>query len=250
MAYPEDLEGKCLDFERRVLSEAGSAGTGAVLDQHTVGVTSPIYRVASLASSELIQQMRRMNPSNALLSNSISFRREELPAWNFSFLKYVPGNVTSTPIESDTVSGRFSGCLYARYRRGGQYHAAHVGTTEVPVITAAAKAAWRDLAGSDGTTEAIGGYPHRLFPKEEQSAIKTAWIEEEGIYGGASLNIQLSTLGCFTTSGSAWAILVAEIQRRESSTGREMIVVLRVKPMKVARWDRLLERQKRVAVHL
>jgi hypothetical protein len=200
--------------------------------------TSPIYRLATRASPEILQALRKGNPNVALLTSKISLKREEgLPAWEFKFLKWVPGEVSQTELAGDTVSGPFSGCLYSQFTREGRVHAAHVGSTEDEGRTQQAKQEWNDIVGAAGVTDVAGAFPEKLF--SDQNEILANWIASERLDAGACKSISLKRCACLTPAGSAFGILVGEIPERSSSTDRNMWIILSIRPMKMVPWKLL-----------
>lgn len=66
---------------------------------------------------------------------------------NFTWLDFIPGRITETPLTQDVLTGPMSGCWLTLYRRAGQRYVGHVGTdSNSPLATTNAKTKWNAFA--------------------------------------------------------------------------------------------------------
>jgi len=94
--------------------------------------------------------------------------------WNFTFLKYSAGEVTTCDLNGATMTGPFSGCFAFTYLSGMQAKLAHVGTSHSPQDpgTIRAKAIWQGVIDG-GATNIKGESPFSVFSIAEQQKIST-----------------------------------------------------------------------------
>lgn len=116
--------------------------------------------------------------------------------WNFTFLKYNAGQVTTCPINGNMMSGPFTGCYAFTYRDGNQNMLAHVGTSHNPEDEGSirAKQIWQIMANG-GVTNIKGESPAKQFSFDEQSRISRA-NQNQG-----------ATVCSYYEGDNAWAIL-------------------------------------------
>jgi hypothetical protein len=85
------------------------------------------------------------------------------------FLEWIGGYVTVCPAgQSAVLSGPFSGCWFVRYFHAGQYHAAHIGSTESKNETTAAKRAFVEYVTKENIdmSQASCFNPKRSWPDD------------------------------------------------------------------------------------
>ncbi|MGJ8640040.1 MAG: hypothetical protein ACSHYA_11685 [Opitutaceae bacterium] len=115
--------------------------------------------------------------------------------WNFTFLKYVAGEVTVAPFNGPILTGPFSGCFTFRYTNGGQQMIAHVGTSHNSSDpgTIRAKQIW-DSTVNGGASQINGESP-------------TTTITPNELHGIAVANQnKIPALCAYFEGGNAWAI--------------------------------------------
>ncbi|MGH9411234.1 MAG: hypothetical protein ACRD1V_17495 [Vicinamibacterales bacterium] len=118
--------------------------------------------------------------------------------WSFTFLKYVPGAVTTTPLTTAVMTGPMSGCFLFRYTDHNQSCIAHVGTAHDPQdpSTIAVKNAWKKFTAS--VSGVAGAAP---FP---------------GTVGGGDVNKAMGKGGIpqvvgYFAAGSAYAMILTPV---------------------------------------
>jgi hypothetical protein len=95
--------------------------------------------------------------------------------WNFTFLKYNAGEVTTCPVNGNMMSGPFTGCYVFTYRDGAnQQMLAHVGTSHNSEDAGSirAKQIWQAVAS--GASHIRGESPAKQFSFDEQSRVSRA----------------------------------------------------------------------------
>jgi len=116
--------------------------------------------------------------------------------WNFTFLKYSAGDVTTCPLNGNVMTGPFSGCYAFTYTDTGQQKLAHVGTAHSPsdAGTIRAKQVWQNIVNG-GAANIKGESPAKHFSHGVQTQISVA-----------NRN-QLPIVCSYYEGGNAWAIL-------------------------------------------
>ena len=94
--------------------------------------------------------------------------------WNFTFLKYNAGEVTTCPLMGNVMTGPFSGCYAFTYTDAGLPKLAHVGTAHSPEDAGSirAKQIWQNIV-SGGATNIKGESPFKHFTPGEQARISS-----------------------------------------------------------------------------
>ena len=94
--------------------------------------------------------------------------------WNFTFLKYNAGEVTTCSLNGNVMTGPFSGCYAFSYNDAGP-KLAHVGTSHNPADpgTIRAKRVWQGIVAG-GATNIKGESPFKHFTPDEQSRVSRA----------------------------------------------------------------------------
>ena len=97
------------------------------------------------------QQNRPSETSGDFQSNNVARTTGlSLPSGgivNFTWLDFIPGRITETPLTQDVLTGPMSGCWLTLYRRAGQRYVGHVGTdSNSPLATTNAKTKWNAFA--------------------------------------------------------------------------------------------------------
>jgi hypothetical protein len=205
MAYPQDLEGKYIDY--RVDPGGAVPGlAGTIKDDATTGARVAVYR-SKISGPPQPDQFENMNRP-----------------WNFTFLKYSPGVVTTAGLQTAIMTGPMSGCYLFTYTKDGQQKLAHVGTdTPGSERTVGAKKAWRELV-TKLNGEAMGVSPSDCFTLAECQAAMFP--------GGYPPQI----MGSFETR--PYAILLAPVPAGMAPpTMRSLLKVAKIKPMTLQPWS-------------
>ena len=150
MPDPTNYVGKCVQYR----IDPGRASLGAGPLQPVTGQTT----VANLMIGD--------DPRNPATNGT---------AWNFTFLKYNAGEVTTCPLVGNVMTGPFSGCYAFTYNDAGQAKLAHVGTAHNPqdAGTIRAKQIWQNVV-SGGATNIKGESPVMHFTPAEQARVSRA----------------------------------------------------------------------------
>lgn len=150
MPDPTNHVGKCVQY--RIDPGQASLGNGAL--QPVTGQTT----FANLMIGD--------DPRNPATSGTV---------WNFTFLKYNAGEVTTCPLVGNVMTGPFSGCYAFTYNDAGQPKLAHVGTAHNPQDAGStrAKQIWQNVV-SGGATNIKGESPFKHFTPGEQARISSA----------------------------------------------------------------------------
>jgi hypothetical protein len=116
--------------------------------------------------------------------------------WNFTFLKYSAGDVTTCPLNGNAMTGPFSGCYAFTYSSNGQQTLAHVGTAHnaEDAGSVRAKQVWQGIV-LGGATNIKGESPAKQFTVSEQQKV------------GSENRNQLPIVCSYYEGGNAWAIL-------------------------------------------
>src|SRR3954468_20774495 len=204
MAYPEDLEGKYIDY--RVDPGGAVPGlVGTIKDDATTGARVAVYR-SKIAGVPRPDQFENTN----------------MP-WTFTFLKYFAGVVTTAGLQTAILTGPMSGCYLFTYTKDGQRKLAHVGTGDTPGCeeTINVKKAWRKLlAGITG--EAMGVSPLDYFTPAEFRA---------AMFPGGRLP---QVVGSFETR--PYAMLLAPVPAAMAPPAVSLLKVAKIKPMTLKPW--------------
>lgn len=209
MAYPQDLVGKYVDFKLD-MGMVRSDGQDRVLDGPLIGTAGhAVYLGHPVAPSGKIQ----VQPAAGA------------PPWNFAFLKYMTGTVTTTRLVGGVMTGPMSGCYLCKYTQAGTPKLAHIGTAHQSDTedSIQAKAAWRALVASPGVGAVTGGSPFDYFSVADQR-------------NGGFQQSPAQIVGFFD-AGVAWAILVAPIPADKNSLNRPLMRVAAAKQMTLQPWS-------------
>ena len=77
---------------------------------------------------------------------------------NFTWLDFIPGRITESPLTSDVLTGPMSGCWITAYKRAGQRCVGHIGTdSNNPLATTNVKSKW-DAFVAGNYTNILGGF--------------------------------------------------------------------------------------------
>lgn len=154
MPYPQDLVGKYIAY---TFDPGGNYRTGTplvngVLPGQTTLSTVKVYRANAPAPPARGQ--RRTPP---------------LVPWRFTFLKYLAGAVTTSPLAGGVLTGPMSGCYLFRHTVAGVQHIAHVGTADKQDSQESiqAKANWRNFATLPNIANVWGCAPKDYIPNAE-----------------------------------------------------------------------------------
>ena len=117
-------------------------------------------------------------------------------AWQFAFLKYCAGEVTTCALAGGVLTGPMSGCYLFRYSSGGGNSVAHVGTDNTPTSpgTIRAKAIWNAMVAVPGNN-ANGDAPTKTITQNDQ--IRVSQENQNG----------LPSLCGYFEGNNAWAVL-------------------------------------------
>lgn len=141
--------------------------------------------------------------------------------WSFTFLKYVPGAVTTTGLNMAVMTGPMSGCFLFRYAQQNQERIAHVGTAHEPSDpgTIAVKNAWKALAATVTGVAGAAPFPDVIKPGDVQKAMSKGGIPQ--------------VVGYFA-AGSAYAMILAPV----GNTGAGYVTkIADVREMKLGPWS-------------
>jgi hypothetical protein len=82
---------------------------------------------------------------------------------SYKWLPYHPGEITTTELDNDVLTGPMSGCPIAVYHIGGGTKVAHIGTTDVDAQSRDVKERWRAFATDRRNQEILGFNPFRAL---------------------------------------------------------------------------------------
>jgi len=153
------------------------------------------------------------------------------PTWNFTFLKYVAGAVTTAPLTGPVLTGPMSGCYLCKYTRRGQQTLAHIGTAngENSRESIASKTAWKrfvtqpDVNALTGVSSVTGGNASDYFATSE--------------FAAAMIDGQIPQVMGYFDAGLAYAMMLAPLPAHKNSLGRPMLKVVAIKPMTLQPWS-------------
>lgn len=157
------------------------------------------YRIepgqANVATGALVPKTGQTSVANVTIGNDPR-NLGGGTAWNFTFLKYSAGDVTTCPLNGNVMTGPFSGCYAFKYNFNGQLTLAHVGTAHNSSDqgTIRAKQIWQNIV-LGGATNIKGESPAKHFTPSEQQRIST---ENRN---------QLPIVCSYYEGGNAWVIL-------------------------------------------
>ena len=156
---------------------------------------------------------------------AINFVNTNVP-WNFTFLKYMGGAVTTASLANAVLTGPMSGCYLCKYTQGGQQNLAHIGTANAPdsAASVAVKAAWRTFVARADVSMVTGATPFDYF---ETAEFKAAMLS------AASIPL---VVGYFA-AGSAYAMLLAPVPANMDSLNLGLLQVASVKSMTMQPWS-------------
>jgi len=213
VAYPEDLVGKYIRFNRTgtPLSEREKQSLDYILTGHSASLSVPVFTY---------YPGRRGAPGGpgAPPVPPRPDRFLSMPPWNICFLDYHPGMVTAVQLsQCPVLTGPMSGCFLFRYKeQDGSTWFAHVGTGESTEVSLQAKRKWKLYARSLGT-DTCGQSPLHFFDDPTlESAAKLA--------GGAP---QIYGLFEAAPKGKFYAVLLARIKSGVEGHGYVKVCALR-----------------------
>ncbi len=215
MAYPQDLEGKYIQYK---VDPGGAGGftsktplADRILANRTVAANAPVYTCdAGLKSRQRIK-------------GGFKFVNTNIP-WNFTFLKYVAGAVTTAPLAGPVVTGPMSGCYLCRFNQGG-LKMSHIGTADLEEESMAVKRAWLGLVAGRDVSNVVGGSPNDYFsPTERQNAM-------------LCFDFDATTIVGYFTPADAYAILLAKVPALMVQSGLSLSHVAAVKKMTLQPWS-------------
>ncbi len=215
MAYPEDLVGKFIDYK---VYPGGSPRnwSGHVVNGLLPGQTSN-------ASLNVLECERDSKPGSKfeIVISSLNPK----PRWNFTFLNYEPGYVTTAPLAAPVLTGPMSGCYLFTYTHRGAAMVAHVGTYmgENTTESIKAKLSWLRAADDVDITQIAGGNPLDYFRDVNMSSVR-------GIPGKPNI------FGYFTST-AAYAIMLFNIAANINAIGPHLSKVVAVKKMHLQPWS-------------
>lgn len=129
-----------------------------------------------------------------------------LAPWQFDFLVYAPGFVTTASLANPVLTGPMSGCCLCKYTEAGQQYIAHVGTEDIPTSagTIRTKQGWANyVEGIEyGVSNVSGDYPAAYFPDTYVNSIEASL----GGLVSSRLTQKLPTFGYFE-GGISYAML-------------------------------------------
>ncbi len=205
MPYPQDLLGKYVDYR---IDPGGSRTAGMAL-------------VNGVLPGQTTNAMVNVYNGDAVNTPGLN------PVWNFAFLKYIAGAVTTASLAGAVLTGPMSGCYLCKYTQNGQPGLAHVGTANSPdsADSVAAKTAWLAFVGLPGVSAVTGGSPFDYFTTSE--------------YQAAMLSPGLIPSVCgYFAGGSAYAMLFAPLPVTMNGLGgRRLLKVAGVKAMTLQPWS-------------
>lgn len=146
--------------------------------------------------------------------------------WNFNFLKYIAGGITTTGLTTAVMTGPMSGCYLITYTEGVQRCLAHVGTVNTPddPDTVGVKDAWKAMVGN--ITGVAGASPAKLVSfGDMQKGMPKPDLQR----GPPQL------VGYFA-AGEAYAMVLAPIK---GSQPGDLMKVTKVKKMPLSPWSSL-----------
>ena len=140
--------------------------------------------------------------------------------WSFTFLKYIPGGITTTGLNTAVMTGPLSGCFVFRYTEHQQQRMSHVGTAHEPTNpnTIAVKNAWKGLATTATGVAGAAAFPDVIKPGDVQKAMGKGGIPQVVAYFAA---------------GSAFAMILAPVGNTPAGY---MTKIAEVREMKLLPW--------------
>lgn len=211
MPYPQDLVGKYIN--NTICSRGAPASSltnsfvNGVLPDQTDTVMTAVY-----ADSP----NRRQG-----IHSGINIVNTNIP-WNFTFLKYCPGAVTTARLAGPVITGPMSGCYLCTYTQGGP-KVAHIGTTETG-DNDAVKTAWLAFVARPNVSMVKGGSPADYFDFAEILKVKLPNTPPPQIFG-------------YFAGGSAYAILMVSLPMNLNPPGLNLLQVASVKTMTMQPWS-------------
>ena len=209
MPYPQDLVGKYIDYRVDPGGNMGSGMAGMLVDGVLPGQTTAAAVAVYTAGAPV--------PGQPLaVQNTVP--------WNFTFLKYFCGAVTTASLAGAVLTGPMSGCYLCRYTRGGQ-NLAHIGTANAQDSEAsiAVKAAWRTFEAREDVSVVEGGTPFDYFPTSEFQAAMLSPSRIPMVVG-------------YFDAGSAYSMLLAPVPGNMNPAGLTLLKVAAVKTMTLQPW--------------
>jgi hypothetical protein len=158
------------------------------------------YRVdpgqANVGTGPLVPKTGQTTAANASIGNDPRHLVGGT-AWNFTFLKYNAGDVTTCPQNGNLMTGPFTGCYVFSYNDNGQQTLAHVGTAHTgdDPGTIRAKQIWQGILNGAGITNIKGESPAKQFSFSEQQKVT---LDNRN---------QAPTVCSYHEGANAWAIL-------------------------------------------
>jgi hypothetical protein len=103
-----------------------------------------------------------VKPTPPATVDQVKAGRLGMAAFQFRWLPYVAGLITYVPLNNDAIiTGKFTGCWLAIFRKAGQQYLAHIGTDTLPTspLTIDVKASWREAVRAGLITEVAAVKP-------------------------------------------------------------------------------------------
>ncbi len=185
MAYPQDLVGKFIAYR----IDPGGTLTATMRDR---------VDADGLLSGETVAANAAAYTGPAALGGAFTATN---PSWQFTYLKYVAGAITTVQLATGVLTGPMSGCWLFKYRYQDRVHFAHVGTAHNADSdeSIAVKTAWRTFAERDDVANVAGFEPFGDFSTPELGA---------GMLGGNAPTV----VGYIAAGGgSAYSMLVVPV---------------------------------------
>jgi len=145
--------------------------------------------------------------------------------WNFTFLKYYAGAVTTAPLGGGPVmTGPMTGCYLCKYTQGGAQGLAHIGTANAvdSAESIAVKTAWKTFVARNDVSQVTGGTPFDYFTTGE---FRAAMLSPSAIP---------SVVGYFD-GGASYAMLLAPVPQNMNPPV-PMLKVAGLKSMTLQPW--------------
>ena len=216
MPYPQDLVGKYIDY----MIDVGYNITDNMRNNLVNGVlpnqTTPLAPVAVYDPQPANVQQGAFPGINHNVHN---------PTWNFTFLKWVGGAVTTIPLNNPVLTGPMSGCYLCTYTQRGQ-NLAHIGTSDRENLSVEAKTAWLNFVTRPDVTMVKGGSPSDYFFNDEHRAAQFRGCDTK-VFG-------------YFAARLAYAILLAPVPLNLNPLGKKLLKVASVKPMTMQQWASIM----------
>lgn len=212
MPYPQDLIGRFLEYR---IDPGGAAGTGVMI---------PVNRILSDQTAAANLVVYNGLPA-AHPPGFFQIMPAGLPAWNFTFLKYIAGAITIAPWGGNLLTGPMTGCYLCKYTQAGATFLAHIGTandTNSPE-SIEVKTAWLAFLGKPAVTNVSGIAPDDAYSRDEFAQHMQAGVAPAvcGYFNGVT----------------AYSLMFAPIRADRNSRHQPMVKVVALKQMQMQPWS-------------